>query len=606
MPMLRFDYDSVLDRLKKRTLKKLDGQNLILFSTNSALLEVVAEEFDDLSLYDEFLTRENIWDTARGSSSIMKQVGFFDYCPHRKIGATGTVQFSTSKDFNGSWPYSINIPTWSQSSGGGVIFLTKESYYLPAGSNFVEIPVIQGELAKYTHSIEPASYPSPKGTSYAQIPIYDLDIENTLYEVKVNGGEPWKEIGNIRLAVQEKVPEKAQVYAIRTMPRYEGVVLYFGNDMLGKSLQYGDTVEFTYIRTKGSEGNILSAGIINTVNSEIKDEKNNVVNLFCRNTAALVGGQDYESLVDIKVNAPRSFQTGNRAISSIDYDTLIRKIGIVDEIQVWGEKEINEDNGNPPGTYVEASENLIYITGYTIDSLTSLGVPITESGKQEIRDFLNDKKGTTDILQFVDTQIIFVTFKPVVFVKDTRYTLEQVKEFVHNNLKSNYSIGQLAYKTGLYLSDYLAVIDNTVGVDHCTCTLSFSEIVLFKSAYEFTVDINIKDIKPNTVYIKIKNDQAGMKWQNMAKDDGEGNLIGCLINPADPSKGSYQLPGATINYQDGSIGHIIVSGLSEDFTTYEIRIDFELEDATGGDLNLMARNQVVAWYDEDFTMQRMD
>ncbi len=49
MPMLRYDYDSVLERLKQRTLRKLNGQNLILFSTNSAYLEAVAEEFDDLS-----------------------------------------------------------------------------------------------------------------------------------------------------------------------------------------------------------------------------------------------------------------------------------------------------------------------------------------------------------------------------------------------------------------------------------------------------------------------------------------------------------------------------------------------------------------------------
>ena len=100
MPMLRYDYDSVFERLKQRTLQKLDGQNLILFSTNAAWLQTVAEEMSDLALYDEFLTRENIWDTARGNSSIMKQVGFFDYRPHRKIGSTGIVRFSTPSPLN--------------------------------------------------------------------------------------------------------------------------------------------------------------------------------------------------------------------------------------------------------------------------------------------------------------------------------------------------------------------------------------------------------------------------------------------------------------------------------------------------------------------------
>ena len=605
MPMLRYDYDSVLERLRQRVLRKLGGQNLILFSTNSAYLEAAAEEFEDLSMYDEFLTRENIWDTARGNSSIMKQVGFFDYRPHRKIGATGLIRFSSSETFDGNWPNNISLPEWTQSSGGGVTFLSKSPFYLPNNVYYVDIPVIQGEVTKFTIVIEQASYPQPKGAAYAQIPIIDPDIENTLYEVRVNG-ELWKEINSIRLAVQEFTPEKAKIYQLRTMPRYEGVVLLFGNDMLGKSLQYGDTVEFTYLKTKGNQGNVLSAGIINTVDSEIFDELGNAVTIYCRNLSALTGGQDYEKLIDIKTNAPQSFQTGNRAISSLDYETLIRKTGTVDEVQVWGEKEINEDCGNPPGTYIAASENLIYITGYTIDPQTLSGLTITESNKQIIRYFLNDKKGTTDILQFVPTQIIYVTFKPVVFMKDTRYTPEQVREFVHNCLVAEYSIYQGIYKAGLYLSDYYRTIDSATGVDHCTCAISLSEMILFESAYEFTTDINLNNIKANSISIKIKNESAGMEWQELARDDGEGNLIGSPVDPANPSGGYFQLPGAAVNYQNGSIGNVIVMfGLTEPFSNYQMRIDFELDELEGGDLKLTLRNQLFAWYADEIQTRYM-
>jgi hypothetical protein len=605
MPMLRYDYDSVLERLKQRTLRKLDGQNIILFSTNAAFLESVAEEFDDISLYDEFLTRENIWDTARGNSSIMKQVGFFDYTPHRKIGAAGIVRFSASDTFTGNWPYNISIPQWTQCSGGGATFLTKESFYLPNNADYVDIAVIQGEMKKFTTVITQASYPQPKGAAYAQVQIIDPDIENTLYEVRVNG-ETWKEIRSIRLAVQETDSEKAKVYSIRTMSKYEGVILFFGNDMFGESLQYGDTVEFTYLKTSGDEGNVLSAGIVNTVDSEIQDEQGDTVTLHCTNLSAIIGGQGYEILEDIKTNAPRSFQTGNRAISSSDYETLIRKTGTVDKIQVWGEKEINEDRGNPPGTYVAASENLIYITGYTIDPQTFLGTAITESTKQVIREFLNDKKGTTDILQFVDTQIIYVTFRSTVWIKDTRYTPEQVREFVHNALVATYSVYNGSYKQGLYFSDYYAVIDNSTGVDHCLCTLKLSEMVLFKSAYEFTTNINLNNIKKNSVSIRIKNDAAGMNWQELAHDDGLGNLVGSPVNPDNLSVDHFQLPGATINYLDGSIGGIIVTfGLTEPFANYQMRIDFELDDTEGGDIKPTLRNQLFAWYAEEIQTQLM-
>ena len=607
MPMLRYDYDSILERLKQRTLRKLNGQNLILFSTNAAFLEAVAEEFDDLAMYDEFLTRENIWDTAKGNSSIMKQVGFFDYRPHRKIGATGIMRFSASKNFDANWPNNISLHKWTQTNGGGITFLSKVDSYLPNTAQYVDIPVIQGEVTKFTTVIEQASYPQPKGTAYAQIQIFDPDIENNLYEVKVNG-ETWKEIDSIKLAVQEPDPEKAKVYSLRTMPRYEGLILFFGNDMLGKSLQYGDNIEFTYLRTKGTDGNVLSAGIVKNVDSKVEDERGNVVTLYCTNLSALTGGQDYELLSDIKTNAPRSFQTGNRAISSPDYEILINKTGTVDNVQVWGEKELNEDRGKPPGTYIEAAENLIYITGYTIDPKTLLGVTITESNKKLIRDYLNDKKGTTDILQFVDTQVIYVTFKPVIFIKDTRYTPEQVREFVHNKLVSEYSIYQGKYMAGLYFSDYYAAIDNATGVDHCTCTLGLSVMALFSSAYEFSTNINLNNIKKNSVSLKIRNEAADMNWQELAHDDGEGNLVGSRVDLTNSSMEGNQflLPGATINYQDGTIGNVIVTfGLTEPFANYQMRLDFELDDIEGGDLKPTLRNQIVAWYADEMQTRLM-
>jgi hypothetical protein len=605
MPMLRYDYDSVLARLKERTLQKLDGQNILLFSTNAAWLEAVAEEFDDLSLYDEFLTRENIWDTARGTSSIMKQVNFFSYKPHRKIGSTGLIRVSASKTFDGNWANNISLQKFIQFSGGGLTFLTKESNFLPAISQYVDVEVIQGELTKKTIDITQSAYPAPKGTSYARLTIEDPDIENSLYEVRVNG-EIWAEVDDVRLAVQMSDPSKAKIFSLRTLPDYTGVVLAFGNNMFGKSLAWGDAVEFTYLKTKGNAGNILSAGIVSTVDSPITDETGAEIQIFCQNPSALTGGQGYEAIHDIKVNAPRSFQTGNRAISSYDYQSLIKKTGTVDRVMVWGEKEINEDNGSPPGTFVPAAENLIYITGFTVDQQSLTGMTVTEANQEIIRTFLNDKKGTTDILQFVDTQFVYVDFKPAVWMANTVYTPDQIRDFVHNALIAAYSINTGVYKKSLYFSDYLRILDEATGVDHAVCSLSFHETLLFTSAYEFNTNLNIDNIRPGSVSIKIKNDAAGLGWQELAHDDGSGNLVGSPIDPTDPDSDVYVLPGAGINYADGSIGDVIVTfGLTEPFNNYDIKIDFELADITEGNLVLTNRNQMIVYGSDDITTQYM-
>jgi hypothetical protein len=603
--MLRYDYDSVLARLKERTLQKLDGQNILLFSTNAAWLEAVAEEFDDLSLYAEFLTRETVWDTARGTSSIMKQVNFFNYRPHRKIGSTGLIRISASPTFDGNWAYNIGLPKFTQFSGGGLTFLTKEANFLPNSAQYADIEVIQGELAVKTISITQSAFPAPKGAVYARLPVEDPDIENSLYEVKVNG-EVWAEADDVRLAVQTGDPAKAKIYSIRTLPDYSGAVLAFGNNMFGKSLAWGDTVEFAYLKTKGGDGNILSAGIVSTVDSAVTDEAGTEVSIYCRNQSALTGGQGYETLADIKVNAPRSFQTGNRAISSYDYESLIRKTGAVDRVRVWGEKEINEDNGDPPGTFVSAAENLIYITGFTVDQQSLTGMTITKANQEIIREFLNDKKGTTDILQFVDTQFVYVNFKPVVWMANNVYTPDQVRDFVHAALVAAYSVNVGVYKKSLYLSDYLRILDEAAGVDHATCALSIHEILLFGSAYEFNTNLNLDNIKPGSVSIKIKNDAAGMGWREMARDDGNGNFAGSPVDPEDPGSDVYALPGAKINYLDGSIGDVIVTfGLTEPYSNYDIRIDFELTEETEGNVVLMYRNQMIVFGSDETATQYM-
>ena len=589
MAVMKFDYDSVLARLKARVLSKLDGENLLLFSTNSAFLEAAAEEFADADMYDEFLTREAVWETAQGYNSIMKQVSFYDYKPHRKVGSTGYIRVSTSKTFDGSWGTNITIPKFTQMSGGGLTFLSKESIYLAANANYVDIPVIQGEKTEKTIEITSTAYPELR---YASIAIKDPDIENSLYSVKVNG-VLWTEVNSIRLATSNE----DLYYTLQTLSDFSGVEITFGNGVFGKKLEYGDIVTFEYLQTKGEDGNVLSGGIITTVDSSLKDESGTDVELFCTNLYALVGGSDYESVESIRSTAPLSFQTGNRAISSSDYATLIKQTNLVDKVQVWGEKEINEDAGNKPGTYVEASENLIYITGITVDPETGIGLPLSESSKSLIREALNDKKGTTDILQFVDTQVVYVTFESEVYISNTKYSSEQVIGNVHNALASEYSLSEAAYKKNLYFSDYYKTIDAAEGVDHHRTTLSFSEFFKFSSAYSVSMNINLANIMPGTVKLYIRDTAADGEWSQLGHDNGSGILIGDQINPDDPSQGSYDLNSATISYIDGAIGDVIITyGLNQPFSNYEIRVDFALQDSEEGDLNLKYRQQLFAYY----------
>lgn len=354
------------------------------------------------------------------------------------------------------------------------------------------------------------------------------------------------------------------------------------------------------METRGEWGNILSSANVTKVESSFVDANSVPVTLFCTNNNVLTGGDTYEEKEEIKVNAPRSYQTGDRAISRNDYSTIILRSGLVDKVSVWGEKEVNEDQGNPPGTYLPQDENLVYVSAFNIDPITAEGTEISEATKTAIRDELNEVKGPTDIVQFVDTEFIGVVFYTTVSVSDKSYTLEQVRSNVETALRNTYSLNSTGFRTDLYFSDYYALIDNTAGVNHHRTTLSFNSPTRFNSAYVFDLELNINNISPNSVKIYVRDTPNSDDWVLIAEDDGSTNIIGTPIDPNNPSSPTYELPGAKINYADGFGGEIIVTfGLTENYTNYDIRIDFELEDSEDGDLLLTKRQQIFSYYNSE-------
>ena len=605
MSVKDYSFESVSARLEARTLALLkddeEETRLLLFGTNRAILDAVAEEISDVVMYDEHLTREAVWDTAQGYSSIMKQVGFYNYKPHGKIGATGSVRVSTSKSFDGEYPRNITVKKWFSFSGGGLSFLCVKQTPLLSGTKYADIPVVQGKMKTKTVSVTEALFPQPQGTAYARLTVEDLNIENNMFEVRVNG-VLWEEIDHIRLAKSKD----DKVYVKEMLTAYRGVVLSFGNNLFGKSLEFGDSVTVTYVDTEGKAGNVFASGIINAANDPVTDENGETVKLFCTNLSGVSGGMDCESLDDIKAYAPQSYQTLDRAITSEDYQSLIKRRNFVDRVSVWGEKEINEDLGNKPGTFLPAAQNLIYIAGFIIDPVTQTGISMPESTKEKIREFLNNKKGTTDILQFVDTQFVYLNFNIKAYISDYRYTPEQVRAFIHRRLLDVYKAANAKYRKNLYFSDYYADIDGVEGVDHHVTDISLSEIFRFASAYELTANIDLEMVKRGSVVINVRSIAYEMGWTPIAKDDGVGNIIGLPVDPANADGERYQLPSTFISYASGKIGKIVITnGLEYPYTSYDIRVDFELDEIQDGDILLTKRQQIIAYYSEQLAVEYM-
>lgn len=597
--MLSYDQDSIAARLIAKTTEYFGDSDLILFGTNKRLFDLVAEELAMVVEYDEYLTRESKWALSMNYSSLLAQSEFYNYVPHRKVGATGTIRVSTSSTFNGSYPYNISIPKFSVITNGIINYATTSTRILSVGSNYVDITCRQGTPVTYDYEITSAQFPS--GTDYATITIDNDSIEDTLFDVYVND-VLWSTIEHIRLAESGT----QQVYTIKNTKDFSGVELGFGNDVFGQKLQIGDIVTFKGLETLGASGNVLKTNNLTTIEGEYTDSNSTIVTLYATNLAEMTGGSEIEELEMIRVNAPKSYQSGERAITRVDYATIILENNYADKVQVWGEEEVNQDNGNPPGTYIPKEENLVYISGFNIDPNTGLGTTITETQQDLIRDELNSKKSPTDIIQFIDTQFIYLTFHIAAFVSEQKYTEEIVRNNITTDLSDIYSLENGTFRKNLYFSNYQCTIDNIDGIDHHESTVSFSELFSFTSAYVFTQALNINNISPGSVkiYYRLSGDTT---WIHMASDDAVGNIVGEPIDPNDLGQGYYTLPGAEINYADGYSGEITVTfGLDEDYSFYEIRTDFEVAASEEGDILLTKRQQIYAYYEDDVTVTFMD
>jgi len=105
--------------------------------------------------------------------------------------------------------------------------------------------------------------------------------------------------------------------------RYE---ILMGDGVLGKKLENNARIEVSYLTTAGPESN----GVRTFVFSGVLENPNGVtpsnITTSITSTVASAGGEEIESTQKIKYTAPKSYGTQDRAVTSDDYEAIVRKV----------------------------------------------------------------------------------------------------------------------------------------------------------------------------------------------------------------------------------------------------------------------------------------
>ena len=177
----------------------------------------------------------------------------------------------------------------------------------------------------------------------------DNDIENQKFQLSDENADT----SSLRVRVQENeessgfdiytkfeslknVDSASKVYYLQenSSGYYE---TYFGDGVTGFKPSNNNVVTLDYVITNGVESN--GANVFSMV-----DNIGGFSNITVTTAVAASGGAEQETLESIRFNAPLTFTTQNRAVTSEDYSAIIKKeFSNIDSISTWG----GEDNDPP-------------------------------------------------------------------------------------------------------------------------------------------------------------------------------------------------------------------------------------------------------------------
>lgn len=301
-------------------------------SALSVLIDVLAYNTHYNALYTNLAINEMFLDSASKRSSVVSLANNFGYLPASAQASVAEVDVSlidaaSQDDFKILPKYT---PFSSSISGESYTFYTVEDYTsakIGSEYKFNSVKLYEGIPAEF-------SFICTELEEKFILPNREIDLSTIVVTVQQTGEQPDYE----RYALASSVlslDADSKVFFIKELED-ESYQLYFGTNNLGKPILPGNVVTVQYLVTNKS----LANGC--TVFSYSGGSQTGAVTTIT--VAASSGGKEKETIEEIKYNVTRNYQNQDRAVTTEDYSSIIKRYyEDVRSISVWG----GEDNDPP-------------------------------------------------------------------------------------------------------------------------------------------------------------------------------------------------------------------------------------------------------------------
>lgn len=422
------DFDTIKDNLKTYLQGQAEFTDYDFEGSGmSVLLDILAYNTHYMGYYLNMLSNEMFLDTSQIRSSTVSHAKLINYVPESKHGATAKINITVT-------------PSLTEDDGRNIVTLDKYTRLLGEdidgvnynfvtvysntvsrsgdSFNFSNVNIRQGEVVTRQYLMDISSNPSRKFT----IPSANVDLDTVEVVVRESSSNSYS-TQYIQSEDITEVTSNSTVYFIEE--DLDGnYTFYFGDDVIGKQPANGNIITLTYLESDGRfANNISNFTFIEPIDSTFED------NVSVTAVSASSSGTEKESIEQIKFRAPYYYTAQNRAVTKLDFETLLLKdYNFIKSISVWGGEE------NDPVVYGK-----IYISINPKENYT-----LTEAEKESIKNSLIRNRNVVTVTpEIVDPVFVYVlingsvTYNQSLTTKTSNQLLELVKASIEDYSDNN-------------------------------------------------------------------------------------------------------------------------------------------------------------------------
>jgi hypothetical protein len=371
-------------------------------SSISVLLDILAYNTHYNAYYQNMVANEMFLDSSVVRNSVVSHAKHIGYTPTSRRSAIATIDVGIiPTDTAGT----LTIPRFQEFfsepiDGINYNFVTTKSYTTIRDCgvfNIKGIEIVEGYPRVLTFTYNSASNPKKEFT------ISDINVDTSTLLVAVQSSSTNTDSHTYMISTDAtEINSTSRVFFL------EGGLddtykIKFGDGVIGSNLSNGNIVIISYVSSSAdaaNKANSFTTGSISGYNQI-------VINA---NTAA-AGGSERETISSIKFNAPHYYSSQNRAVTTSDFEVLLKQnYPAIDTVSVWGGEE------NTPPIYGK-----VYIS-----FKPKSGVIINDTEKTRIvNEYIKPLCLVTVTPEIVDPEYIYLKFDITVEVDLTLTTLTQ-------------------------------------------------------------------------------------------------------------------------------------------------------------------------------------